>query len=352
MLPPENVREVQGFLGMCSYHRWFIPNFSEIAIPLIKLTKKFAKFVWSEECQVAFEFLKTTLTTVPVLGYPDVNKPYILYTDASDNCIGACLCQPCDDEGTQPGMTNEQPLYFLSHKLSPTQTRWPTIETECYAIYYALQNLDHYLHNAQVIIRTDHKPLWYLLDSPMQNKKIQLWALSIGGYNAKIEYIAGKKNVCADLLSHMPGLDKEGILERINGSIEDLDIDDRTFEITMVNSNQMNTTMPVKYSTVQDTLTKNELKVDGFDIVKEQEKDEILLDLKNRLQKGNVTSADYSKHVVLDNTLYYISNINDNPTLRTYILYHFKMAVIKQHHDDNGHMGIDKTFDALRLKYY
>ena len=80
-------------LGMCSYYRCFVPNFSEIAIPLITLTKKFAKFVWSEECQVAFEFLKTSLNTLPILGYPDVNKPYILYTDASDNCIGACLCQ-------------------------------------------------------------------------------------------------------------------------------------------------------------------------------------------------------------------------------------------------------------------
>ena len=186
----------------------------------------------------------------------------------------------------------------------------------------------------------------------MQNKKIQLWALSIGGYNAKIEYIAGKKNVCADLLSHMPGLDKEGILERTNGPIKELNIDDRTFEINLVNSNQMDTTMPGMYNIVQDTLTKNELKVDGFDIVKEQEKDEILLDLKNRLQKGDVTSADYSKYVVLDDTLYYISKVNDNLTLRTYLPYHIKMAVIKQYHDNNGHMGIEKTFDALRLKYY
>ena len=103
---------------------------------------------------------------------------------------------------------------------------------------------------------------------------------------------------------------------------------------------------------MQDTLTKKELKVDGFDIGKEQEKDEILLDLKIRPQKGDVTSADYSKHVVLDDTLYYISNVNDKPTLRTYIPYYIKTAVIKQYHDHNGHMGIDKTFDALRIKYY
>ena len=135
----------------------------------------------------------------------------------------------------------------------------------------------------------------------------------------------------------MPGLDKEGILERTNGPIEDINIDDRTFEINLVNSNQMDTTMPGKYNIVQDTLMKNELKVDRFDIVKEQEKDEILLDLKNRLQKGDVTSADYSKCIVLDNKLYYISNVNNNPIFRTYIPYHIKMAVIKQYHDDNGY---------------
>ena len=76
-------------------------------------------------------------------------------------------------------------------------------------------------------------------------------------------------------------------------------------------------------------MRKNELKVDGFDIVKEQEKDVILLDLKIRLQKGVVTSADCSRHLGFDETLYYISNVNDNPTLRTYIPYLIKMAVIK-----------------------
>ena len=336
MLPPENVRDVRGFLGMMSYYRRFCPNFSEIGSPLIKLTKKFAKFEWTDECQVAFQFLKDSLSTVPVLGYPDVNKPYILYTDASDTCIGACLCQPCDEgTSTQPGMSNEQPLYFLSHKLSHTQTKWPTIEKECYAIYYALQKLDPYLHNARFVIKTDHKPLKHLLESPMQNRKVQLWALSIAGYDANIEYIEGKKNVCADLLTCIPGLDREDVEDRTNGPIADVDINDNTFEINVVNSNQMDTSMPGKYNVVQDSLTKEELKVSGFDIVKEQEKDKTLSDLKIRLQKGDVTSTDYSHHVVLDHILYYISNVNDNPTLRTYIPYHIMHAIIKQYHDDN-----------------
>ena len=54
------------------------------------------------------------------------------------------------------------------------------------------------------MIKTDHKPLKYLLELPMQNKKIQLWALSMAGYNCTIEYKAGTTNTCADLLSRKP----------------------------------------------------------------------------------------------------------------------------------------------------
>ena len=180
---------------MCSYYRRFIPNFSAIAKPLINLTKKVAKFEWTKECQIAFDFLNESLTTVPLLAYPDTSKPYILYTDASDYCIVACPCQQHEVGG--------KPIYYLSHKLTTCQTKWPTIEKEAFAISYALEKLDQYLHGAHFIIRTDHRPLKCILDSPIQNKKIQHWTTNLKGYNC-IEYIEGKKNVCADMLSHLP----------------------------------------------------------------------------------------------------------------------------------------------------
>ena len=291
---------------MCSYYRRFVPNFSKIAEPLIDLTKKYARFKWTSECQTAFDFLKESLTVVPLLAYPDTNKPYVLYTDASNNCIGACLTQKTDDE-------EEKPIYFLSHKLSQTQTRWSTIEKEGFAIYYALQKLDHYLHNAKFTIKTDHKPLKYILDSPMQNKKIQLWALSIAGYNTQVEYIKGKENHCADLLSRIPF--KKGEKEELQQSKstpedEELDIDDRSLEIGAINSNEIN---PRDFASSHVDPPGDVIKPDidlpeDFNMVEEQQKDEEIGKLKNRINKGTATKAEQTHYFETeDGLLYYLS---------------------------------------------
>lgn len=86
---PSCVREVRSFIGMSSYYRRLIPNFSEIAEPIIALTKKHADYKWSEKHDKAFQYLKDSLSIIPLLAYQDPNKPYTLYTDASDTCIGA-----------------------------------------------------------------------------------------------------------------------------------------------------------------------------------------------------------------------------------------------------------------------
>ncbi|CAC5412399.1 unnamed protein product [Mytilus coruscus] len=135
---PSNVREVRGLIGCLSYYRRFVPSFSKIAEPIVALTRKNKVFDWINTCQVAFEKLRGELVKVPLLAYPDLNKPYVLYTDASYNCVGACLTQlqesPIEGENEV-----ERPIYFLSHKLSDTQTPWSTIEKEAFAIHYALQ---------------------------------------------------------------------------------------------------------------------------------------------------------------------------------------------------------------------
>ena len=59
--PPTNLKGVHSFIGMCSYYQRFIPHFSYIAEPIIHLTRKYARFVWTEKCQAAFDELKRIL---------------------------------------------------------------------------------------------------------------------------------------------------------------------------------------------------------------------------------------------------------------------------------------------------
>ena len=347
---PRNVREVRGFIGMCSYYRRFIPNFSKIAEPLINLTKKYARFKWNSDCQAAFDYLKESLSVVPLLAYPDTNKPYVLYTDASNNCIGACLTQQTDEN-------EEKPIYYLSHKLSPTQTKWSTIEKEGYAIYYALQKLDHYLHNAKFTIKTDHQPLKYILDSPMQNKKIQLWALCMAGYNCTVQYVKGSDNP-SDLLSRVPTrkCKNSSDVQDAESDVEELDIDDRALEVGAINSNKFS---PRKFASshVEPPGDPKKPEVDlpeEINMKEEQDKDEGIQTLKSRIKKGTATKAEQTHYFeTTDGLLYYLSQPDsEDPMLRLYIPQEMERIVIKQYHDQLGHMGLDKTYDSIRLKYF
>lgn len=78
--------------------------------------------------------LKEQLTAVP-LSTSNKNKPMVLYMDAS---VAACLTQPYQEkESLIAGASKGIPVYFLSHRLSPTQQRWPVIKKEAYVIVYA-----------------------------------------------------------------------------------------------------------------------------------------------------------------------------------------------------------------------
>ncbi|PIK37834.1 Retrovirus-related Pol polyprotein from transposon [Apostichopus japonicus] len=67
---PNCVRDVRGFVGLCSYYRKFVKNFTLIARPLHRLTEKGKRFLWNEECEEAFNALKVALTSTPILAFP------------------------------------------------------------------------------------------------------------------------------------------------------------------------------------------------------------------------------------------------------------------------------------------
>ena len=88
---PKNATEVRSFLGLAGYYHRFVEGFSRTAMPLMELTKKNVKFVWSSKCEEAFEELKRRLTSALVLTLPNGVSPYVVYAKCIVAGFGLCL---------------------------------------------------------------------------------------------------------------------------------------------------------------------------------------------------------------------------------------------------------------------
>ena len=90
---PKSVFEIRSFLGLAGYYRRFNDDFSRLAAPMTRLTRKEVKYDWDDRCYEAFQELKRRLTTAPILIVPDRGQGYIVYCDASRAGLGCVLMQ-------------------------------------------------------------------------------------------------------------------------------------------------------------------------------------------------------------------------------------------------------------------
>ena len=180
---------------MTGFLRKHIPKYSEIARPLVDLTRKNATFNWSAEKENSFQTLKAALQSDTTLKLFDVNEPSFLFTDASQNFLGGILMQK-NESG------DFKPVYYISHPFNATQKRYSTIERELFAIYFCLKRLKSMLYCPMypIICYSDHKPLSAITPNTA-NDKMQRWLLEIENFNVRICYLKGSQNYCADFLS-------------------------------------------------------------------------------------------------------------------------------------------------------
>ncbi|MEO1455308.1 MAG: ribonuclease H family protein, partial [Pseudomonadota bacterium] len=129
--PLTSLAQVRSFLGFLTFVRPYIRDFSRIATPLTQLTKKGVTFDMNHEQNKAFAQLKQALANEPVLRLPDFNRPFILYTDASNVGTGAILTQQFQD-----GL---HPVAYASHKFNTTEQNYSTYEQELSAIVLAIR---------------------------------------------------------------------------------------------------------------------------------------------------------------------------------------------------------------------
>ena len=115
----------------------------------------FRSFNFDESCKVAFDALKESLTSAPVVQPPNWSLPFEIMCDASNYTVGTVL-------GQKNGRASHV-IYYASRTLDSTQCNYSTTEKELLAIVFALEKFCSYLLGTKVIVYSDHAALKYLL---------------------------------------------------------------------------------------------------------------------------------------------------------------------------------------------
>ena len=173
------------------------------------LPKKNKKFEWTPACQKSFNLLKETLCGEPVLKYADTSKPYTLYTDASKFSWAGVLTQSHTTVIDGKSITTDHPVAFVSGLFRGSQLNWATLTKEAFAIYMSVKQLSFYLTDAQILLRSDHKPLEKFLLKNTLNSKVNNWAFELEAFNIQFDYIKGSNNILADTLSCLIVIDPD-----------------------------------------------------------------------------------------------------------------------------------------------
>lgn len=300
---PQNVREMRRFIGTASWYRRFVPNFSSIVAPLTRLTKRNVKWLWSEECDAAFQLLKEKLSTPPILTCPDFDRQFIVQTDASDHGIGAVLTQNFED--------GERVICYLSRSLTRSERNFSTTEKECLAVVWAVEKLRHYLELTSFKVITDHHSLIWLNNLKDPQGRLARWSLRLMPYNFEIFHRKGKFNVVPDMLSR----------------------------------------------SVPSAVNAIELSSDSISSDFHSTKDRWYLKMKSRLIENPDTYPQWriEKDVILKYVSCAYPDMQDESTCwKIVVPKEFRGDLIRSIHEDikSGHPGIFKTYWRLRARYY
>ena len=201
---PQSVDELRQFLGLASYYRRFVRDFARIAGPLHRLTEVGRKFVWSPECQNAFEALRCTLVTAPILTLPDLSetrRPFVLDTDASDFGIGAVLSQLGADN-------SEHVVAYGSRCLNKSERNYCTTRKEMLALVFFMKHFRHYLLGKSFIVRTDHQALKWLQNFREAEGQVARWQEQLQAFDYECQHRPGRQHKNADALSRRPCREK------------------------------------------------------------------------------------------------------------------------------------------------
>ena len=153
---PRKVKDIQSFLGFANFYQRFIHNYSEITVPLTRLTWKGLTWDFNEDCCMAFRTLKEAFTRAPVLAHWKPNQQMVVETDASDYVL-VVIPSAYNMEGAL------HPITFHSHTFTSLELNYDMHDKELSTIFEVFKRWRHYLEGSAepIDIVTDHKNLEY-----------------------------------------------------------------------------------------------------------------------------------------------------------------------------------------------
>ena len=324
---PINQTEIRSFLGLCGYYRRFIKGYAETAKPLHTLTEKGRPFVWTEQCQEAFEKLKKHLTEAPILAFPDFSKDFVLDTDASGNSIGAVLSQKIDGK--------ERVICFGSRTLSKSERQYSVTRKELLSVVYFMKRYRHYLLGRRFLVRTDHSALRSLMKTKDPEGQTARWLETLASFNFEIQHRPGKRHTNADALSRIP-VRKEKTEKSAKATFARTE--DVSDEIPLLKEAQM---------------ADQEIELVRSWVVKEERpKWTTVSGMSNRVKSY---WSQFQRLCIHDDLLCRIWYEGKKPERYQIIIpKDFRETVLQYCHDSiiGGHFGVRKTLEKVRQRYY
>lgn len=359
---PQNAEEVRQFTSFAGYYRRFVKDFSKIAKPLTDLhpnttikngkkVKSSKPFTWGKEQQVAFDQLKTALSTHPVLGYADYDLPFELHTDASSKGLGAVLYQK------QNGKLRV--ISYASRGLKRSEKNYPAAKLEFLALKWAVsEKLHDYLYGAKFTVVTDNNPLTYALSKAKLDATGHRWLSALAPYDFDIIYRPGKSNIDADVLSRYPANINEQTTQVPSESV-------KVICASVVTPPLETVAMSVDILTATEFPGEPMAQIEQREIRKQQLDDKFVgfwvRAVRNKTLPDKTTLKtredlamyrNFSSLKLIRGVLYRESE-NDSEKINQLVLpCCFMEEVLSGLHNDMGHPGKDRTLSLLRDRFF
>lgn len=314
---PKNVHEVRQFIGLASYFRKFVKDFSIIARPLTRLTKKNEPWHFGSEQIEAYNTIKEKLVCRPVLALYDPRGILEVHTDACKFGVGAILLQ---DSGK--GL---QPISYFSRQTSPEEQKFHSYELETLAVVTALNRFRVYLLGVEFKLVTDCNAVKSTMTKKDLIPRVARWWIAMQEFDFTIEYRKGLKMAHVDALSRNPvdnkdppSRDDDSYIFHVNIDVCNIDVDDERWLQTV---QQADAELQRIVEILKDPASNNIVEV-----------------------KNNFT--------IKNGRLYRVVKKESHVHLLWAVPKSVRWQIVKSNHDDVGHFGFDKTYDRVRKVYW